>query len=85
MSADRWSICPKCRKNVEKTHPGWDDDDVKNWLLSEEGLGETLREDWEVEYPKEDEVVFGYSCHCKTCGFRHTVDVKLPFINPNKE
>ena len=85
MSADNWTVCPRCKKKTETAKR----EQLKNAKAGygklspeeyEEALfkareivviGETLREDY--DFYMEDDGTFGasYSAHCDKCGFKH--------------
>ncbi len=85
MSADNWTICPKCIK----THKDARDKAIASVraqygkLTSDEFIAklrdaeaakptptqETLREDYELGTSKEGVFMVSYSCGCSECGF----------------
>lgn len=83
MSADRWGICPKCKKEYdlglevlkEEATNCYGKVTATEWLklVSQVGdpveLDETLREDWEIYMGKDGNFYIGYSCGCNKCGF----------------
>ena len=85
MSADRWAICPKCRKKavgekeslIKKAEDGYGQLSQKDYETivfdsrTPINLTETLREDYEIYM--EDDGLFSveYSASCDTCGFKY--------------
>ncbi len=81
MSADNWTICPKCRKlkdeekrlHLQKIKDSYGKVDEEAYLkLKEtvlENLEDTLREDYEIEI-YEDNFLVSYSGGCSVCGFK---------------
>ena len=83
MSADNWTICPRCKKTheaerdariieaAEKYGKVSADEWVKlNDLASkEEPLEESLREDYGIGIDSDGHFEVSYRCSCK-CGFR---------------
>lgn len=85
MSADRWAICPKCKRDAEKQR---DDKKLKagksygkvtpgEYLaaLAESEkpteLGETFREDYWLGVNEDGFFSIDYSGSCGTCGLDH--------------
>lgn len=68
MSADRWTICPKC---AEKKYPNYNSREYMIELDSrtDEGLNDTLREDYEVGTNLHGVLLIDYRCSCYVCGF----------------
>lgn len=85
MSADRWSVCPRCHakrvkaiaKSAEKVDKSYGNVSVSAFdgLRAEhERMANapeecTLREDWELGMGTEGEFTIDYRCSCE-CGFR---------------
>lgn len=83
MSADRWSVCPKCKRNAEDLQEeklrlaeqsyGKVDRNEYLRLLREadrdEVLDETLRQDWEIRIDEEETFSISFGCSCSVCGF----------------
>lgn len=84
MSADNWTICPKCHEEHEKKLIEFDDQVTKAYgkvppdeyerlrkeraQLETQAEPETLREDYEQGI-LEGEYYLRYSGHCNVCGF----------------
>lgn len=85
MSADRWSPCPQCAKNRDKSIDGAKQKaDASYGKVSKEAyrklldaanpakvpLGQTLREDWNISPPDEGGTLqILYSCSCQECNY----------------
>lgn len=83
MSADRWSVCPRCalrtkkkkaksRANLEAKYgkvylAEWAKLRTKHLALIDEEMPTNFREDFEVLPLEDEEVVFQYSGSCKEC------------------
>ena len=84
MSADNWTICPKCKKtNDEKNKKrilaagkkyGKIPSDVYINLVVEANkpivIESTLREDYEIGVCEDGEFFVSYSASCSVCGFK---------------
>jgi predicted Zn-ribbon and HTH transcriptional regulator len=88
MSADNWTVCPKCQKEVDKKYAK-----EKQFLASQYGkisayafversnafknmtLKDTLREDYEIGI-YEGEFYIRYSGCCSKCGYEFKYDYK---------
>ena len=86
MSANNWSICPKCKKknneinakrieNVKKNYGVVSED--KYLELAEEAkkpiiIKETLREDYDIGVYEDGTFEVSYSCSCSVCGFKYS-------------
>ncbi len=83
MSADNWTVCPKCTKTEKDLADQYRQKVANNYgkiseseylkLKSQEYLkpdAETLREDYEVYMDEKGEFTIYYSCSCDKCGFR---------------
>lgn len=75
MSTDRWSICPQCLEEAKKKHPELAENEVMDWMLSEEGNGETLREDWDIFH---EGYIFEvhYQAQCCRCDWEYKLSVE---------
>jgi hypothetical protein len=60
VSADRWSLCPRCRRNAGD-------------LFDDE---HDLREDWSIGLGPDGEFYVWYECRCRACGFGFTFERK---------
>lgn len=83
MSADRWSVCPRCALRQEKKRAKsaatleakygkvdlreWEKLRAKHLHLIDREMKATFREDFEVLPLDGDEVIFQYSGSCKEC------------------
>lgn len=83
MSADNWTKCPKCKKQVLQEYND-KQKAIKDayGVVSEEKYNEmcrdaentpsienTLREDYEI-YQRKGVVIVSYGCMCTDCGFK---------------
>jgi len=75
MSADNWSVCPKCNKeNVKKIQDSYGKIPPEEYLkLINETKGPyekfTLREDYSIHTREDGTFRIVYDCHCKKCGW----------------
>ncbi len=89
MSADGWSICPKCWKkynelsNEAKTKYGHIPLEKFEQLISkvESPPEQELREDYEIFTKKEGIIYISYNAECQICNYtfsyRRDIDLKL--------
>jgi hypothetical protein len=83
MSADRWSVCPKCLKNEqERAKKAYqksidfygslpiEEFDKMRKDAEEKDLDSNLGEYWEIYITKEGYLMIDYSCYCDYCKFR---------------
>ena len=89
MSADNWTVCPKCKEKVEQAQAELLDrveTDYGKVVASEylelveqsqQPIEEqhTLREDWEIGIWK-GEFCVSYRASCEECGFSHEFEHK---------
>lgn len=72
MSADNWTVCPKC----------WNEGRVLRMTDLEPyaELPPTMREDYEIGLDEEGDFTVSYRCYCKTCKFiwRFSYSCKVP-------
>lgn len=78
MSANRYSVCPKCKKQGSAAREelkelygkiSAEEYSAKLSALDVDGDSEEcLREDWEIYWEK-DMLVFSYGCSCEKCDF----------------
>lgn len=82
MSADNWTICPKCKKLVEEKQRKLEEKVVKSYgqipaeeymLLLEKSkqplkIESSLREDYDIGID-EDDFSVNYRSGCRVCGF----------------
>jgi len=90
MSADRWTVCPRCLKVFEESLE-LTNQDIENsygkvsmdeFLLRKEAyekfknseLGDNLREDWEIYINDSGKLFIKYSCYCNRCAFLFRFD-----------
>lgn len=85
MSANRWSICPKCRITNELTREGlrqmvaaqYGKIDPEEWIKARDAadkpveLEETFREDFQQGMTEDGEYIVSYSGRCIACSFAH--------------
>jgi hypothetical protein len=85
MSADNWTICPKCKKNVRETEESRSEKvanaygkiDASEWLKLVETAGIELpvecsfREDYEIGIESEGGFYINYSGRCRVCNFSY--------------
>ena len=83
MSAAKWSICPKCKREAdldkiilkgraEESYgkiPAEDYLDLSKAANAPTRYESTLREDYEIGTTEDGEFYVTYSCYCETCGF----------------
>jgi hypothetical protein len=62
MSADNWTICPKCCAA----------DPAKELLGDPEP---TMREDWDIGMGRDGRFEVVYGCACEVCGWRWTYQI----------
>lgn len=88
MSADNWSICPKCRKQkkaeadkqmtaAKASYGKVSADEYERKMkaareLIDLDLEDTLREDWELGIDDDGEVSINYRASCEVCDFEYT-------------
>ncbi len=86
MSADRWSVCPRCKDTKEKEYservdavakmygkvPAEEYEQAKKDLFYEEDFEETVREDYEIGI-WENKFFVSYSAHCTSRGCNFVV------------
>jgi len=75
MSADRWSICPKCAKKHDEYLDelyGKVPKNVYDARMDEKVLKDTLGEYYEVYLDDDGEFVVHYEGICRECGFKYT-------------
>ena len=88
MSADNWSICPKCKVTAEhaaasaatKARESYGNVPVEQYQrmideadkIASKGLEDTLREDFSVGVKADGTFEVIYGCRCGTCGFAFT-------------
>lgn len=85
MSADRWSICPRCqdRANAEQARKmttaidAYGKVPAKQYLV----LLETFREDYAFYGVDEGIIYADYSGHCQECGLNVDFTHKHPFYS----
>ena len=93
MSADNWTVCPKCNKrNVEmRTARKWAADESYGKVSVEEyrkivdlaaqeiGIDSNLREDYEQFMDEDGVYTVSYRCACSVCdfSFRYTHKEKV--------
>ncbi len=82
MSADRWSICPKCLQKHDdalEAAYGKVSPTVYAGMCSQE-LDTNMREDWELGTDEEGKFSINYSCYCRSCGFKfeHKHEEQVP-------
>lgn len=94
MSADNWSICPKCRKNavIEKEKQAaevissYGKIPREKWLElkcaadTQLDLDQTLREDYEIGIDENGEFFVDYYASCN-CGFKFSFTEKRALTN----
>ena len=85
MSADNWSICPRCNKKAKqekadqkaKTHEGYGKVPAEEYesmlVVSRQPIkiDETLREDFEFFISPDGLFSASYRASCDRCGFKH--------------
>lgn len=72
MSADNYGICPQCHKEETKSVYGKVSEAEYLKRMQESttlGIGETLREDYEIRTGKDGTFKVSYYCQCSKCGF----------------
>lgn len=83
MSADNWTICPKCNVNLTKTserakleageaYGKVSPEEYLNMLKQanlEPNIEPTLREDYGLHLDEDGEFTISYTCSCRICGF----------------
>jgi hypothetical protein len=61
MSADNWTVCPRCV--------------AKDPFINQRNMeAQTLREDYEFYMTSDGHFTASYRAHCKSCGFSHTLE-----------
>lgn len=85
MGADRWAICPKCKRTVNekrdaeirkaKASYGKVPEETYRAAIEKAGrpidLQETFREDYEQGMDDDGTYIVNYSGECTHCGFSH--------------
>ena len=84
MSADNWTVCPKClklqsdkkEKEFKKARDSYGkvpadvyEVNMRRARVILEAVGETLREDYEVGVDTEGNFLVAYSCSCSECEY----------------
>lgn len=85
MSADRWAICPKCKKTlnekrdsaIRKAKASYGKVPEEDYRAAMDAAGkpvsleETFREDYEQGMDEDGTYSVSYGGYCKRCGFTH--------------
>jgi hypothetical protein len=96
MSADNWSVCPKCKEIAQKE---FDDLMLKagesygkvspeeyleriHSLPKEPTFEHTLREDYEFYLDDNFDLLISYQAHCGKCNFKFTFRKELNILEP---
>ena len=88
MSANNWSVCPKCKQvaeagkaaRIKKASASYGQVSPEEYAaLLEQAqvptkLGETLREDYEIGIRKDGTFFVSYGASCEICGFDFQFD-----------
>ena len=78
MSADNWSICPKCKdemgKKLEDSYGKISQDEYQQLLnkTAKYSNDRTLREDYSIFTDENGLFQIIYLCRCDRCGFKYT-------------
>lgn len=101
MSADAWSICPRCLKqheqrrqealdNAQAAYGKIPADDYDAMLAKAISIParpeESLRQDWEIHTTETGKFYISYGCRCE-CGFEFSYqhEEQLEFLGDNPE
>lgn len=96
MSADRWSICPKCGRTADAiraerqqaVEAAYGTLPRAEWeaMVAEADkpveVYETLREDWDIYLTNDAIVHVAYKAHCDKCGARAEFKHEHPLVSP---
>lgn len=89
MSADRWSICPKCKRQRDDAVSKYGKVSEKEYLalLTEQQQAKTfydLREDWDIGVAVDGVFEVSYACSCSKCGFKFDYKHAQMVVNPKE-
>jgi hypothetical protein len=86
MSANNWTVCPKCKAEAKRMHAekeatlakSYGKVPAETWLAMQaevatvHALEETLREGWDLGVDEEGRFYVSYRCSCDACNFTFT-------------